>query len=81
MHNSSSNVSELKNQLYSISNSEKIKVLSNFFKSSEGQYGEGDQFWGITVPQNREIAKQFVSISFDDINLLINDRIDRKSVV
>ena len=68
-------VNDIKNQLHSISNSEKIKVLSNFFKSSEGQYGEGDQFWGITVPQNREIAKQFVSISFDDINLLINDRI------
>ncbi len=41
-----------------ISNPEKAQFLQGFFKTGPGQYGEGDRFMGITMPQIRSIAKK-----------------------
>ena len=63
-------------ELEYLKNSEKIKVFKRFFKTNEGEYGYGDMFWGISVPQVRGISKRyFLDISFDEIKVLINHRI------
>ena len=41
--------------------------LQGFFKTGKGQYGEGDVFYGIKVPQTRQIAKEFKQISFAEL--------------
>ncbi|MBR5898265.1 MAG: DNA alkylation repair protein [Muribaculaceae bacterium] len=51
-------------QLRDISRPEKIKILSSFFKTGKGEYGEGDKFLGITVPDNRKVA---ITHAFDPI--------------
>jgi 3-methyladenine DNA glycosylase AlkD len=45
--------------------------LSRFFKTGEGQYGEGDRFLGLKVPQTRAIVKQFAkSATLNDVEEL-----------
>lgn len=56
-------------------NKEKAIFLLRFFKTQKGQYGEGDIFWGITVPEQRKIAQQFKEISLSQIQELLNDQI------
>lgn len=37
---------------------EKARVLQSFFKTGDGEYGQGDRFYGVTVPQLRGYLKQ-----------------------
>ncbi len=41
----------------SLHNEEQRRVLMGFFKTAPGQYGYGDEFLGIKVPQTREVVK------------------------
>ncbi len=52
--------------------SDKKAVLSQrFFKTASGEYGYGDVFWGISVPQNRLISKKFKDLPLKDIVKLV----------
>ena len=41
--------------------------LARFFQTAPGQYGEGDRFIGVTVPQSRTVAKQFKGLPPADV--------------
>ena len=60
------------NALVARSDEEKKIVLPRFFKTGKGQYGEGDKFLGVTVPNIREVAKEFDNVCFDIIKELIS---------
>jgi len=49
--------------------------MSGFFKTKKGQYGEGDIFLGITVPDQRRVAKRYKESSFDDVKKLLENKI------
>lgn len=38
-------------------NEEQRRVLMSFFKTGPGEYGEGDEFLGLKVPQTREVVR------------------------
>ena len=48
---------EIIKHIESLGNGEQRQVLMRFFKTAPGQYGYGDEFLGIRVPQTREVAK------------------------
>jgi 3-methyladenine DNA glycosylase AlkD len=50
---------EIIQQLRSLGTEEKRRILSRFFKTGEGQYGEGDRFLGVVVPLTRQVVKQY----------------------
>lgn len=46
------------NDLLSFASKEKADFLPRFFKTGKGEYGEGDRFHGIVVPDQRKVANQ-----------------------
>ncbi|TGL21815.1 DNA alkylation repair protein [Leptospira yanagawae] len=58
--------------LEKVKNPKKAAFFPRFFKTGPGEYGEGDKFLGITVPNQRKIAKQYANkLSLDDLEVLI----------
>lgn len=58
-------------ELQALSNAEKREIFPRFFKAGKGEYGEGDRFLGVTVPNIRAIAKLHKDISIEEIRKLI----------
>jgi 3-methyladenine DNA glycosylase AlkD len=54
-------------------NIEKAEVSSRFFKTGKGEYGEGDVFWGISVPTQRGIAQKYSDAPFSVIEKMLRD--------
>jgi 3-methyladenine DNA glycosylase AlkD len=49
----------------------KAQASARFFKTTEGQYGHGDVFFGVTVPEQRKVAKHNRALSLTEIALLL----------
>jgi len=55
---------------------EKAEFFPRFFKTGKGEYGEGDVFIGVTVPDQRSVAKEFYNkISFEELSELLSSEI------
>ena len=58
-------------ELQALSDDEKREIYPKFFKAGKGEYGEGDRFLGVPVPNIRAIAKQYKNISLNEIRELM----------
>lgn len=69
-------VEDFKRGMDELANPEKAKILQKFFKTAKGEYGEGDVFLGITVPQQRTVAKDFYrAFTLSDIQEILHTQI------
>ncbi len=56
----------------SLRNDGQRQVLMRFFKTGPGEYGEGDEFLGLKVPQTREVVKAVAKdLQLDEVPLLL----------
>lgn len=58
-------------QLIAAADPVKIETLNRFFKTAPGEYGHGDTFIGLTVPDNRIISKNYHQASLDEISEML----------
>lgn len=66
-----SEVDKIKAALSEVGTEEKAKASAWFFKTAPGQYGFGDKFIGVTLPEQRAIAKKYLNIRLSDIEILL----------
>ena len=64
-------VEKLKATLIELADPSIAEHSQRFFKTGEGEYGEGDKFLGIRVPVLRNLAKQYRAIALHDIQQLL----------
>ncbi|HPJ38722.1 MAG TPA: DNA alkylation repair protein [Spirochaetota bacterium] len=69
------NLKELQSTLRAQENPAQAAHLSRFFKTGKGQYGEGDIFLGIKVPELRKITKSCRNIPLSGLQKLLNSGI------
>lgn len=71
----------IQQQLRQLATSERAAVSQRFFKTAPGQYGHGDIFIGITVPQLRRIAKQYRTAKLAVIKKLLYSKIHEERLL
>ena len=59
MKNNLDDLKTIRNHILKIATTERANTNKWFFKTGPGEYGEGDKFLGITVPQTRNLARAF----------------------
>lgn len=74
-------IKQIKSEIESQKNPEKAKILQSFFKTGKGEYGEGDVFLGIPVPQQRKIAKKYTHAKLNHIQELLNSEIHEHRLI
>jgi 3-methyladenine DNA glycosylase AlkD len=67
-------LSQLIRELQRAADPEKAKNLEWFFKTGKGEYGEGDKFLGITVPNLRTISKKYQNLELNDLQKLLDNK-------
>ena len=72
---------ELRKSVKSSANKEKGIFLQRFFKTAPGEYGEGDIFAGLTVPQSRKIVKANRNLSSKELQELIKSKIHEERLI
>lgn len=68
-------VKEVQKELRKFADPQKVNVMQRYFRTGKGEYGEGDIFIGVVVPDTRLVAKKFKDLSFDDLSKLLTSKI------
>ena len=75
-------VEKIREELKALANEPRARVSQGFFKTGPGEYGEGDVFIGVTVPQARQVAKaHFRSTDLAAVKNHLQSRIHEERMV
>lgn len=68
-------------RLRSLGCPQQAAILSRFFKTGPGQYGEGDRFIGVKVPVTRKVAREFKSLPLSEVECLLHSEIHEERLL
>ncbi len=63
-----------------VSDPHKASELQRFFKTAPGEYGEGDLFYGVKVPETRKIAQKFKDLPYEELEKLIRSKMHEEKM-
>lgn len=71
----------LREEITRLADEKRAIHLMAYFKTGKGGYGADDTFVGLTVPQSRQIAKQFSKLELSDIEQLLLSAIHEERLI
>jgi 3-methyladenine DNA glycosylase AlkD len=74
-YNISMKSADTKKALKKLSSKKRAESNAWFFKTGKGEYGEGDKFIGVTMPNIRKVVKEFKNLSLSEIEKLLKSKI------
>ncbi len=69
--NSQTSLAAVRRDIRALGSPERAKHSLRFFRTGPGEYGEGDKFLGLTVPEMRAIAKRHRDLDHDEVLKLL----------
>jgi len=72
---------KIQKRLRQFATREKARVLQGFFKTGPGEYGEGDIFLGVVVPDIRRVAKEFQDAPLREVIKLLKSAIHEERLL
>ncbi len=72
---------KIKKELCEYSSAERKKINEYFFKTGKGEYGEGDKFIGVSMPDIRKVAKKFLETDFETLKKLLLSKIHEERML
>ena len=73
--------SDLQRDLRQLADPKRAEVSRWFFKTGPGEYAEGDQFAGVTVPQQRLLARRYRTMPRGEARKLLRSRIHEERAI
>jgi 3-methyladenine DNA glycosylase AlkD len=71
----------IEKRLKQLANRETAEIQKKFFKTGPGEYGEGDIFIGVRVPDLRKLAKEFQALTFSEVRALLASSIHEERLL
>lgn len=75
------NLGELRSVLRSMAMPKRAKNNARYFKTGKGQYGYGDKFLGVSVPDARKVSHEFADLSLKNIQTLLLSQFHEERLV
>jgi 3-methyladenine DNA glycosylase AlkD len=74
-------IRNIQKKLQQLGSEEKAKALQKFFKTGPGEYGEGDVFIGVRVPELRKLVKEYPDITIKESMQLLRSLIHEERML
>ncbi len=74
-------VPEIRARLQKLGTKQRAKVSRSFFKTGPGEYGAGDIFLGVTVPELRQLATEYQAITLTEVTQLLRSAIHEERLL
>jgi 3-methyladenine DNA glycosylase AlkD len=59
----------------------RARAVARYFKTGKGEYGEGDVFIGVTMPDTRKVARDCLLISRTELKQLLSSRVHEERML